>query len=209
MSMVRSFEAARAERIVAAHCHGKPGIMAALKAGVRTIEHGSYLDDEAADLMLEKGATLVPTRFIIERLLKFAKQAGLPDYSYKKLVAISDAHKRAMRLAVRKGVKIALGTDINSSGENTAVPWGMNAQELGYLVEAGMSPLQAIQAATANGPPTLGPQAPRSGLLKDGYDADVIAVTANPLSDVMVLASPQNVTHVWKSGKVVKQSARI
>ncbi len=201
-------EAARAERIVAAHCHGKPGIMAALRAGCRTIEHGTYLDEEAAELMIEKGVILVPTRFIVERLQKFAKQSGLPDYAYQKLIATVDSHKRAMQLAVKKGVKIALGTDVFTTGEETAVPWGMNAHELGHLVEAGMSPLQAIQAATSTGPQTLGPQAPKSGQLKSGYDADMISLSRNPLSDVTVLATPQNVTRVWKSGKLVKESER-
>jgi len=197
-------EAARAERVVAAHCHGKPGIMAALKAGCATIEHGSYLDEESADLMLRKGAILVPTRFIVERLQKFAKTSGLPEISYRKLVAGSDAHKQAMRLAVKKGLKVALGTDIFSSGDESVVPWGMNGNELGYLVEAGMTPLQAIQAATSMGPQTLGPQAPLSGVLRTGYDADVIALAANPLQDVSVLTGSKNVTHVWKAGKLVK-----
>ncbi|TMI67984.1 amidohydrolase family protein [Candidatus Bathyarchaeota archaeon] len=198
-------EAARAERIVAAHCHGKPGIMTALASGCKTIEHGTYLDEEAADMMIEKGAILVPTRFIFDRLLKFAKQSGLPEYAYQKLVTISDRHKEAMKLAMKKGVKIVLGTDIFTSGEETAVPWGMNAHELGHLVEAGMSPLQAIQAATSLSPETLGPQAPKSGQLKTGYDADMISVTQNPLSNPTVLASKQNITHVWKSGKLVKE----
>lgn len=194
-------EAARAERIVAAHCHGKPGIMAALRAGCKTIEHGTYLDEEAAELMVEKGAILVPTRFAYERGLKLGKQSGIPDYSYQKLAAVSESHKQAMRLAVKKGVKIALGTDIFTTGEE----WGMNAHELGYLVEAGMSPLQAIQAATSIGPETLGPQAPKSGQLEPGYDADMISLSRNPLTDVKVLASPQNVTRVWKAGKIMKQ----
>jgi len=198
-------EAARAERVVAAHCHGKPGIMAALKAGCATIEHGSFLDEESADLMLRKGAILIPTRFIDERLLKYGQQTGLPDVSYKKLVACSDSHKQAVRLAVKKGVKVALGTDIFSSGDETVVPWGMNGSELGYLVEAGMTPLEAIQAATSMGPQTVGPQAPMSGVLKTGYDADIIALAANPLQDLSVLAGPKNVTHVWKAGKLLKQ----
>src|SRR6267143_3569496 len=201
-------EAGRAERIVAAHCHGKPGIMAALNAGCRTIEHGTFLDMEAAELMIEKNAILVPTRFVFDRLLKTAKQSGIPDYAYQKLAAISEQHRQAVQLAVKKKIKIALGTDIFTSGLDTAVPWGMHAHELGHLVEAGMSPLQAIQAATSVAPETLGPQAPRSGQLKAGYDADVIAVSKTPLSDVTVLASPENVTHVWKSGRLLKEPSK-
>ena len=81
-------EAGRAERVVMAHCHGKPGIMAALEAGVHTIEHGSYLDEEAAVAMREAGAILVPTRFIVEQGLR--SKDRLPDYAYEKMVAIAD-----------------------------------------------------------------------------------------------------------------------
>ena len=73
-----------------------------------------------------------------------------------------------------------------------------------HLVDAGLSPFEAIEAGTANGPATLGPQAPRSGLLAEGYDADVIALTAEPVDDTSVLAEPANVTHVWKAGELVK-----
>ncbi|MFQ5947633.1 MAG: amidohydrolase family protein [Acidimicrobiia bacterium] len=197
-------EAARAERVVMAHCHGKPGIMAALEADCKTIEHGTYLDEEAADLMRDKDAILVPTRLIVERLLATGKEAGMPDYAYQKLAAISDRHKEAITIAHQAGVKIALGTDIATSGAETAIPWGTNGHELRHLVEAGLTPLEAIEAATANGPPTLGPQAPRSGLLAAGHDADLIAVAANPLDDISTLTDPRNVTMVWKAGQLVK-----
>lgn len=199
-------EADRFERIVMAHCHGKPGILAALRTGCRTIEHGTYLDEETADLMIQKDAVLVPTRFIIERLIEFGREHGLPDYAYRKAVVVADIHKNALRLAVEKGVRIALGTDIATSGEASGAPWGMNGHELRLMVEAGMTPLQAIEAGTANGPLTLGPQGPESGQLKDGYIADVIAVSENPLDNIDVLAEPQNVTTVWKAGEVVKHA---
>ncbi|HYV08733.1 MAG TPA: amidohydrolase family protein [Thermoplasmata archaeon] len=197
-------EASRAERAVAAHCHGKPGIMAALKAGCRTIEHGSFLDDEAADLLREKDAVLVPTRYIIERLIKEGPKFGVPEYAYRKVVSFGDQHKRSLQLAVRKGVRIALGTDIWSTGADTIAPWGQNARELLHLIEAGMKPLQAIEAATANGPLTLGPQAPKSGQLKAGYDADLLAVRKDPLADPSILTSPDAIVRVWKSGRLVK-----
>jgi len=201
-------EAARADRIVAAHCHGKAGIVAALKAGCRTIEHGSFLDEEAAEMMLAKDAILVPTRFILERLLKFAKEANVPDYAYRKLVGVHASHTRALALAIRKGVRIGVGTDIFSSGPGTGIAWGMNGEELVHLVAAGMKPLRAIEAATATGPMTLGAQAPKSGLLKAGYDADLIALEKNPLQDISVLANPERITKVWKSGALVKGEER-
>ncbi len=198
-------EAARAERIVAAHCHGKPGIMAALRAGCGTIEHGSYLDEEAVDFMIQKKAILVPTRYILERLIGLGPKMNIPDYAYRKVLALGDQHKRSLQLAIKKGVRIALGTDIWSTGEGTIAPWGQNAQELVHLVDAGMTPLQAIEAATANAPMTLGPQAPKSGQLKPGYAADVLAVRKDPLGDIAVLTSPENLITVWKSGQAIER----
>jgi imidazolonepropionase-like amidohydrolase len=200
-------EAARAERVVAAHCHGKPGIMAALRAGVRTIEHGTYLDDEAADAMRECGAILVPTRHIIEEFLAYGAAAGMPGYAHRKLVEVADQHAAAITLAHERGVRIALGTDIAGSGPTVPARWGQNGAELGHLVKAGLSPLEAIEAATATAPLTLGPQAPRSGVLEAGYDADVIALAADPSADAGVLADPANVTHVWQAGELVKAPA--
>ncbi|EED21009.1 conserved hypothetical protein [Talaromyces stipitatus ATCC 10500] len=187
-------EAARSKRIVAAHCHGKEGIMNALHAGVHTIEHGSYLDEEVAALMKEKKALFVSTRLIIEEGLKNPKL--WPPSSYRKLTKISEAHKKAYALAVKSGVKIVLGTDWTA---------GENGKELAYAVEAGMSPLEAIEASTARCPETLGSHfAPLSGQLKEGYGADVIAVASNPLDDIKVLGEPKNITHVWKGGKLYK-----
>ena len=192
-------EATRMEVLVAAHCHGKRGIMAALEAGVKTIEHGTYLDEEAADAMIETGAILVPTRFILGLLMKEGAKRGLPDYAKKKLEATAAVHSDAVSLAIDKGVKIAMGTDIWASGI-----WGRNAEELGLMTECGMTPLQAIEAATANGPATLGPQAPNSGQLLEGMDADVICVDGDPSSDVSILTNPDKITHVFKGGRRFK-----
>ena len=191
-------EARRAERIVAAHCHGKAGIMAALRAGCFTIEHGSFLDEEAADLMVEQGSMLVPTRYVIESLLD--QIDILPPYAYEKGQMIASAHEQALKLAVAKGVKIAAGCDTFVSGKM----YGQNSMEITYLINAGMTDLEAIEAATANGPETLGPQAPRSGQLRDGYDADVIILDTNPLDDRSVWGQPDRVTGVWQRGRRVK-----
>ena len=197
-------EAARAERIVAAHCHGKAGILASLRAGVRTIEHGTYLDEEACEAMKDAGAILVTTRFVKERMLEHGKRNGLPAYAQKKVADTAEAHREAVALAVRRGVTIALGTDTITTGPDSALPWGLHAIELRLLVEAGMTPLQAIEAATATAPKTLGPQAPQAGEIRAGFDADVIAVAASPLDDVGVLLEPANVTHVFKRGRLEK-----
>jgi imidazolonepropionase-like amidohydrolase len=192
-------EAARAERVVAAHCHGKPGIMAALEAGVRTVEHGTYLDEEAARAMVETGALLVPTRFIVEHLVGVGKELAMPDYAYQKIVALAGRHLEAMQIAAAAGVPMALGTDIFISG---AV--GRNGEEAAHLVRAGLTPRQAIEAATANGPLTVGPQAPLTGQLAAGYDGDVIAVDGDPLADITLLGRPESIPMVWKRGALVK-----
>jgi imidazolonepropionase-like amidohydrolase len=188
-------EATRMERLVGAHCHGKRGIMAALEAGVKTIEHGTFIDEEAAEAMVESGAILVPTRFIVDLLVREGEKRGMPEYAKAKIAMTAEAHADGMALAIEKGVKIALGTDIWATGV-----WGRNAEELPLMVECGMTPLQAIEMATANGPATLGPQAPNTGQLKQGMDADVICVSGDPSSDIAVLADPANVTHVFKGG---------
>jgi imidazolonepropionase-like amidohydrolase len=194
-----------AERVVAAHCHGKPGIMAALRAGVRTIEHGTYLDDECCDAMRESGAILVPTRTIVEDIL--ANKDDVPDYAVVKLDAIADIHAQAVTRAYEHGVTIAMGTDIGLTGPDRPNAWGQNGAEPGYLVKLGMTPLEAIEATTATGPLTLGPQAPRSGQLAEGYDADVITLDADPLADIGVLADPDRITGVWTHGRRVKGPA--
>jgi imidazolonepropionase-like amidohydrolase len=191
-----------ADRAVAAHCHGKPGIMAALRAGVRTIEHGTYLDDECCDAMRECGAILVPTRTIIEEML--ASKDLVPGYAMVKLEAIADTHAQAVTRAYEHGVAIASGTDIAMTGPGLPNAWGQNGSEPGYLVKLGLSSLEAIEAATATGPLTLGPQAPRSGRLAAGYDADVITLAADPLADIDVLADPAQVSAVWTRGRPVK-----
>jgi imidazolonepropionase-like amidohydrolase len=193
--------AALAERVVAAHCIGKPGIMAALEAGVRTIEHGVYLDEEACAAMRETGAILIPTRTIGQEMLD---SGVVPPFALRKLAAIADRHAKAVALAHERGVSIAMGTDLSISGAELANSWGRNGRELPLLVEAGLTPLDAIQAATANGPLTLGPQAPRSGQLAEGYDADLITLDGDPLADITILANPSHVAGVWKAGHRVK-----
>ena len=193
-------EAGRADRVVATHCHGKAGIMASIRAGVRTIEHGTYLDEESARAMADTGTILVATRFIGESLLADNSSVELPEFARQKLQVTYRRGREALEHALSAGVVVAAGTDILTTGD----VWGRNGRELGLLVEAGMSPLEAIRSATAIGPLTVGPQAEKVGMLEAGHRADVLAVNSNPLTDITVLERPESITHVWTNGQLVK-----
>ncbi|KID69260.1 amidohydrolase, partial [Metarhizium hybridum] len=187
-------EARRLGRSVAAHVHGKPGIVAAVEAGVRTVEHASLADDECLALIKRRGVVYVATREAIELLLELGDD--LPRVHRDKLRLVAGHHMAAYRAAVAAGVTIALGTD--------ALAALTMARELQWAVEAGLSNLEAIRAATANGPLTVEGQAPRTGQLKAGYEADFIGVTANPVADVRVLQNEENIRWVWKGGRLFK-----
>jgi imidazolonepropionase-like amidohydrolase len=199
-------EANRAGRVVAAHCHGKDGIMAALRAGCHTIEHGTYMDEECVELMKENGAIYVATRTIVK--LGVDHPELMSPESYKKMLETAKHHRAAYRLAVKSGVKIALGTDLGvSSPTNHPLALGKSGGELAYAVsDGGMSALQAIEAATAMGPEVLGDlgMAPKSGVIELGYDADLISLRANPLDDMDLFKDANNITHVWKGGELFK-----
>lgn len=198
-------EAARARRVVAAHCHAKEGIMNALNAGVKTIEHGSWLYDECIALMKEKDAILVANASVVEGGMQHVDE--LPATQARKLRQVAVHSRKAYRLAIKAGVKIALGTDQSTSVDGTFNSHGRNGKEIFWAVNAGMTPLQAIEACTATSPETLGPyMAPKSGQLKEGYDADIIAVSGNPLENIDLLSEASNITHVWKGGHLYKSS---
>ncbi len=195
--------AGMAERTVMAHCHGKPGMMAAIRTGIGTIEHGVYMDEEVADAMRETGTILVPTRLVVTELMA-AGQGNLSHAMWEKLVATNEIHRDAVALAHERGVTIAMGTDVMLSRPELPAAWGNHGRELPLLVGSGLSPLEAIATATANAPATLGPRAPGTGRLEAGFDADVITVAGDPSADVAVLADPGNVTGVWKLGQRVR-----
>ena len=156
------------------------------------------LCEEAAALMVEKDAIFVPTRFIIDELLQ--AEALMPSYAYEKLVMVAEHHELAVKIAIGAGVRIAAGCDIFVSG----AAHGRNGREVEHLINAGLTDLEAIEAATATAAATLGPQAPRAGILTEGYDADVIALDASPLDDRTIWGNPDRVTHVWKQGSLEK-----
>jgi len=184
-------------RKVACHAHGTDGINAALRAGVDSIEHGTYLDDSSIALFKETGAYLVPTihagKFVAE---KAADPAWFNPAIKDKAKAVGPIIQDAFARAHKAGVNIAFGTDVGVGAHGT------NALEFVYMTEAGMSPADAIKAATVNAADLCG-IGDTVGKLTKGYQADIIAVDVNPLEDVTTL---QNVTFVMKGGKVFKQS---
>jgi imidazolonepropionase-like amidohydrolase len=199
-------EAGRAERVVAAHCHGAPGIEAAVEAGVHTIEHGSFLTEDLASAMVERDMVLVPTRTIVGVLVEqfgSGRAMGASPEMVRKGLSIAERHLEAMHIAVEAGVTIAAGTDLGLSPVEHPLAFGRNAKELEHLVEVGMTPLQAIEAATATGPLTLGPQARRTGVLAADHDADVLALSADPVADITVLQDPASIAGVWLGGERV------
>jgi imidazolonepropionase-like amidohydrolase len=182
-------EAARHGLKVAAHAHGKEGILAAVRAGVASIEHGSMIDDAAIALMKQKGTYLVPTTYLADAI----DLSVLPPPIRAKAEEVLPLAKANIRRAIRGGVKIALGTDA------AVIPHGRGALELLAMVERGMRPADALRAATVNAADLLG-TADR-GVIATGKLADLIAVAGDPLADPKVL---QNVRWVMKGGEVVE-----
>ncbi|KAH9228041.1 hypothetical protein K456DRAFT_1753885 [Colletotrichum gloeosporioides 23] len=189
-------EAAMQGRTVAAHAHGKQGIIAAVKAGVRTIEYGSYIEEEVAQLMVKHGVTLVATAYITHAGLK--KLDRMPPETAAKLKHIAGIAHKAYCTAVSLGVKIALGTDICSSDPRDLLSPGHNCEEVYLATKAGLTPLQAIEAATINAAETLGAFTPKKGLVKLGWDADLIAFDADPLESMKLFVDRDNIRYVWK-----------
>lgn len=195
-------EAARADAATAAHCYGSVGIRTALEAGVKTIEHGTYLDEDLCDLMIEKDAILVPTAYVYKGLFGTDEaKENTPEYGYRKGQLILKTHMQMLEMAIKKGVKLAMGTDIIVTGDYHPIyKYGDNMRELQYFVEAGMQPMDAIIAATSTGPQTLGKRAPNSGLLKTGYDADLVLLNDNPLNDIKILNDRSKIDLVVRGG---------
>lgn len=189
-------EAAMWGKKVAAHAHGAEGIKRAIRAGVASIEHASFIDDEGIALAKEHGTYLVPDIYNDDYILAEYGRLGYPDKIIEKERLVGRTQRENFQKAVKAGAKIAYGTD---SG---VYPHGWNGRQFFHMVQWGMTPMQAIQAATVNAADLLGWQ-DRVGRLAPGFYADLIAVPADPLADVTVLA---RVPFVMKGGKVVKNT---
>jgi imidazolonepropionase-like amidohydrolase len=187
-------EAHRLARKVAAHAHGARGIKDAVLAGVDSIEHGSFIDEEDIQLMKQQGTYLVPTLYLGDWFLENYPKLGLTDDMVAKAKLVMPAARQNVARAFREGVKVAFGTDA------AVYPHGLNAREFAVMVRLGLTPLAAIQAATVNAADLLG-WSDRIGTLEPGKYADLIAVEGDPLKDVTTL---EDVKVVLKGGEVVK-----
>jgi imidazolonepropionase-like amidohydrolase len=189
-------DAHRLGRKVAAHAHGAQGILWASKAGVDSIEHGSYIDDAAIVEMKKNGTYLVPTLYLEDWMIE---HGNLPVFYQQKMKDVSAVAKGNIKRAMQAGVKIAMGTDA------AVYPHGLNAHELDvYVNQLEMAPLAALQTATINAADLMNWTA-KTGTLDPGKWADIIAVDRNPLDDVRVL---QNVKFVMKAGVVYKNESK-
>ena len=189
-------EANKLDRKVAAHAHGTEGIKLAVRAGVSSIEHGSFLDEEGARLMKERGTFLVPTLLAAETVERAAKTGVLKGLRAEKALAAAAAVRRSIKLAVANHLQIALGTDAG------VIPHGTNAREFFLMVDwGGMTNMQSIQAGTLNGAKLLGWDK-NLGSLTPGKWADIVAVSGDPLKDIHAMERP---VFVMKNGVVYRK----
>ena len=187
-------EATAAGIFVMAHAQGADGIKNAVRAGIRSIDHGIYLDDEAIELMKERGTWFVPTLVAPQGVID-AAAAGvpLPPAVVDKANRVVEIHRSAFRRAVEAGVRIAMGTD---SG---VTPHGRNLRELALMVDGGMTPLAALEATTRSAAQLLGVDG-QLGTIEAGKIADLVAVSGD-ITDVSTLSD--RVEQVWKAGAQV------
>lgn len=190
-------EAERADTYVAAHTYTAAAIKRVVKAGIRTVEHGNLIDDEAADQIAARGFFLVPTLVTYGNLVKYGKELGYPDYSIEKSKRVLEAGNRSLEIAQKAGVKMAYGTDL--MGEQ------MEYQSDEFTIRASVLPnLEVIRHATIRGAEVVRMEG-KIGVIAPGAYADMIAVNGNPLQDISVLTGQgENIPGIMKEGAWVK-----
>lgn len=196
-------EAEKVGTYVAAHAHGDKGARIAVEAGVRTIEHGSLLKEETIRLMAEKGASITPTLAVQELIHRYGKQMGIDPWGLEKIGEVREGVINSIRLAKKYGVTILAGTDLGFK-TGLDIDMGKNWVELKLLVElGGLSNEEALRAATGNASKMLGIN---TGIIREGYLADIILIKGNPLENINDIA---NVYMVIKGGKVVVENGKL
>jgi imidazolonepropionase-like amidohydrolase len=191
-------EANRLGRFVAAHCHGKEGMIWASEAGVRSIEHGTYMDAEAAAVLKKHGTWYVPTLYVIEPILAEGNPLHISDGSLAKAREVRGHMHEAFKTAMKYGVKIAFGTDAG------VFPHGTQVKEFKIYTDLGMSPMQAIGTATTSAAELMG-WSGKVGVVARGSFADMVAVSGDPLKDITEL---ERVKWVMKGGRVYKDELK-
>ncbi|WP_414476471.1 amidohydrolase family protein [Microvirga sp. M2] len=191
-------EAHSAGKISAAHAHGAQGIKNAARAGVDSIEHAYFIDAEGIDLMLEHGTVLVATSAAVRNVVHHGTHAGIPSHIFDKAQSAIEAHISGFKAAHRAGVKLAMGTD-------SGVPFtkhGSNLDELDYLVQMGLSPMEAIQVATRDSARLLKLD-DKIGTIERDKLADLVVVDGDPLADIALLREPERIRKVILNGRMV------
>ncbi|HEY1365868.1 MAG TPA: amidohydrolase family protein [Gaiellaceae bacterium] len=190
---VAVFEGARKRKGVMVHAFGGEGIDNAVRAGVRSVEHGIFLTEEQAALMAERGCYLVPTLAILRDVIAWAEAGLVPDYAIRKALDLKPRLGSAVRIAREAGVKIAMGTDYVERSQH-----GRNLEEILLMHQAGLTPAEALLAATSTGAELCGVD-DRLGRIAPGYVFDAIVLDRDP-SDLTMFAEPGSVTGVFKGG---------
>jgi imidazolonepropionase-like amidohydrolase len=192
-------EARKAGRRTATHAQGTEGIKNSLWAGVNSIEHGFFLDDEAVELMVEMNAYLVPTLSAPYHIIRGGVKGGVPRFAVEKSKAVMKSHFQSVRRAYKANIPIAMGTDagtpFNCHGENL--------KEMELLVKAGLTPMEAIVATTKTASEVLGLEK-KIGTLEKGKAADLIVVNGNPLKDIGLLQNKDKILAIMKEGQFYK-----
>ncbi|MBT3791092.1 MAG: amidohydrolase family protein [Alphaproteobacteria bacterium] len=191
-------EAHRFHKHTASHAQGRDGILNAVRGGIDSIEHGIFMDDRCVSEMKENGTWLVPTLAAPRHILENGD--AVPDYVIQKTTRVSKHHLASIKMYAEAGGKMAMGTD-------TGTPFnvhGTNAMELAYMVEAGVAPLVALQAATGNAADLV--RDPERGRIKEGLYADILIVNGDPTSDINMVADKSNHRAVLKYGELAAGS---
>ncbi|RPA31330.1 metal-dependent hydrolase family protein [Shewanella frigidimarina] len=180
--------------VIAAHAHGTSGIKDAIRAGIDSIEHCSFMDDEAIKMAIKAGTYLSCDIYNTEYTLAYGAANGVPEANINKEKQVSQAQRDSFRKAVKAGAKMVFGSDA------AIYPHGDNGKQFSRMVTFGMTPIQALQAATINSAALI--KQDNLGQIKAGFMADIIAVDGNPLDNISLM---ENVTFVMKDGVVYKQ----
>ncbi len=187
------YESHRFDRRITAHALGAPGISNAVEAGIDSIEHGFQITDELVSEMVSKGIVLVPTISALQEIVQNAK-SGIPDYAFEKASRFCEMHRSSIREFHAAGGTIAMGTDAGTPFNYH----GNNVHELGYMVDYGLSPLEALQAATKHSGDLC--NLSDRGLVREGYWADLLIVSGNPVQDISAVSRGENHVRVVKEG---------